>query len=182
MDDVFQSQRAGKLFRYWRGLSSKGAIPLRRAFDPVDIPEHLRFITMVKPEPDGDYTVALFGTGLRDSIGHEITGKSVFDASIGFDHSVIRFVLDDVVRSGSCFITYRDCELSDGSVWQVQGLTLPLADDAGVVTRIVTYFIPVTKGARELPDYFNLDEVRTVIRSVHRYEISTDTLALLPYP
>ncbi len=145
MKDVFQNDKARKLFDYWHGLSEGGELPLRKSFDPVDIPDLLRFITMVKPEPDGDYTIALFGTALRDSIGHEITGKSVFDESIGFDHGVIRFVLDDIVRAGSCFITYRDCELSDGSIWQVQGLTLPLADDDGNVVRIATAFIPATR-------------------------------------
>lgn len=182
MEDIFKSDKARSLFQHWRGLSTAGSIPLRKAFDPIDIPEHLRFITMVKPEPDGDYTIALFGTGLRESIGHEITGKSVFDDSIGFDHAVIRFVLGDIVKSGSCFITLRDCELSDGSVWQVQGLTLPLSDENGDIVRIVTSFIPVSQGARELPDYDRLNEVSTSILSVHRYEIASDTLVLLPYP
>lgn len=182
MDDVFQNDRARRLFTYWRSLSRSGALPLRKQFDPVDIPDLLRFITMVKPEPDGDYTIALFGTALRDSIGHEITGKSVFDQSIGFDHDVIRFVLDDVVRAGSCFVTYRDCELSDGSIWQVQGLTLPLADDRGNVVRIATAFIPATRDARDLPDYDRLNEVNTVILSVHRYDLSSDQMLRIPYP
>lgn len=181
MENVFQNDKARKLFSYWRSLSEKGALPRRRRFDPADIPDMLRFITMVKPEPDGDYTIALFGTALRESIGHEITGKSVFDDSIGFDHAVILFVLDDVVRAGSCFVTYRDCELSDGSIWQVQGLTLPLTDDDGKVVRIATAFFPATKSARHLPDYDRLNEVNTVIRSVHRYELASDEMVRIPY-
>ncbi|WP_417514574.1 PAS domain-containing protein [Minwuia sp.] len=182
MEDVFESDGARKLFSYWKGLSNGGSLPLRKDFDPVDIPEFLRFITMIKPEADGDFTVALFGTGLLQSIGHEITGKSVFDESIGFDHNVIRFVLNDIVANGTCFITLRDCDLSDGSTWRVHGLTLPLADESGKIVRIATAFIPVTTDGRILPNYDRNDEVDTRILKVHRYEIATDTLTLVPYP
>lgn len=182
MQGVFEDQKTERLFEYWRSLSADGAVPLRRDFDPVAIPSLLRFITMVKPEADGDFTISLFGTALRDSIGHEITGKSVFDESIGFDVDVIRFVLNDIVRTGSSFITLRDVDLSDGSTWQVHGLTLPLSDAEGQIVRIATAFIPITGQGRALPDFDRHNEVDTRILKVHRYEIGMDRLTLIPYP
>ena len=181
-DGVFEGDKTARLFRYWHDLSRDGSIPLRKSFDPIDIPEFLRFLTLVKPEPDGDFTIALFGTALRESIGHEITGKSVFDESIGFDQDVIRMVLTNVVQTGACFITLRDCDLSDGSTWRIHGLTLPLADETGKVVRIATAFIPVEQGGRVLPDYDRFDEVDTRVLKVYRYEIASGTLTLIPYP
>ncbi len=181
-EGIFEGERTQRLFNYWRGLSVNGAVPLRARFDPTEIPEFLRFITLVKPMDDGDFQIALFGTALRDSIGHEITGKSVFDESIGFDHDINRLVLNNVVQTGACFITLRDCDLSDGSTWRVHGLTLPLANQDGKIVRIATAFIPVEKNGRTLPDYDRFDEVDTRILKVHRYEITKNALTLVPYP
>lgn len=180
--DVFEGDRTVRLFNYWRDLGGGKQIPRRKQFNPIDIPEFLKYITLLKPEPDGDFTIALFGTALRDSIGHEITGKSVFDESIGFDPDVIRLVLNNVRQTGASFITLRDCDLSDGSTWRIHGLTLPLVSDDGEVVRIATAFIPVNKSDRELPDYHRFDEVDTRILRVHRYDIATDTINLIPYP
>jgi hypothetical protein len=67
-----------RLFAYWREICGDRPMPLRRDFDPIDIPYILgRVILVERLEAPPRWFVRVHGTEIARRIGHELTGKTL---------------------------------------------------------------------------------------------------------
>lgn len=71
--DIQDSFQATAL-AHWNTLRGQADIPARKAFDPMDLRQVLPFIFLAE-ERSGDWFYRVVGSGIRDRVGTELTGK-----------------------------------------------------------------------------------------------------------
>lgn len=78
-----------------------GTWPLPRyKLDPVDMPpDLLPALSLMDVLPDGEFRVRLFGTGLRERYGQELTGKYLRDCETGEPVEESYRIYQDIVRT-----------------------------------------------------------------------------------
>ena len=173
--EIFASDRARELFGYWLSTAPAGEAPARADFDPAAIPQLIPEVVMVRPTPDGDFRISLFGTALRESFGEELTGESVFKRLGKTEAARLRRIQEGALTGLYGFVTLRQFYRDNGRKWSVQGLALPLKGGNGAVTRILSAFYPLTPAEydRRRQEGDTID--RTTLQGVWRYDIARGT-------
>jgi hypothetical protein len=138
-----------EVFDYWLSLRAGRMLPSRRDLRPSSLLKRLPTISLVDVQSDvaGEgpaFRFRLFGTGLRDAIGRELTGQT-FDGMPDEWASMHSQVLQTRRPAfGFAAMTWR------GRPHMVQAwLRLPMADDGETVNMILGYdrFIAVERPA-----------------------------------
>jgi hypothetical protein len=146
-DAMLPDQR--EVLDYWSSLKSMAALPARGDFKPGRLQKRLPYISLVDVSADAArFRFRLAGTGLRDALGVELTGRSLDQIPLGHQHDLWASIYRDVARSGrpaSGFTTLA--WLGRPNIVQAW-LRLPMTGGSeGCVTTILGYdrFIPVER-------------------------------------
>ena len=127
------------VFDYWQGCRADRLMPSRADIDPAMLKRHLPTITLLNVVDDETFTVRLVGTGIREILNEEITGKYLSDIDFG-EHQAYwqaahhRVVSERRPAQGVAPVTWRD----KGNLF-VFWLRLPLSADGETVDMILGF-------------------------------------------
>lgn len=128
-----------EVFDYWQELRRGRAMPSRADVEPQHLKRHLPTILLLNVAGEGDITVRLAGTGIRDVLDEEITGKSLSQIDFGqyrdyWRSAHARVVSEKRPAQGVAPVTWRE----KGNLF-VFWLRLPLSADGDSVNMILGY-------------------------------------------
>jgi hypothetical protein len=131
-----------EMLLYWQGLGREGRLPGRKDLEPAKITDILPWMLILDVVPDGQeyrFRFRLFGTGLVERAGRELTGLW-FEEAFPEDEQRAYFVegVNRVVREKQPIGFYGHSMIEDRKHLRVVGLLLPLADDGETVDRIIS--------------------------------------------
>ncbi|MDP6346719.1 MAG: PAS domain-containing protein [Alphaproteobacteria bacterium] len=131
-----------EMLLYWQGLCQEGRLPGRKDLEPAKIPNILPWMLILDVVPSGaDYRFKfrLFGTGLVERAGRELTGLW-FEEAFPADEQQAYFIqgVNRVVREKQPLGFYGHSMIQDRKHVRVAGLILPLADDGETVDRLIS--------------------------------------------
>lgn len=134
---------------YWKGLCVGAHPPLQRQIDPASIREALGFVMLLDPVDEGrDFRYRLFGSSIARVSGFDMTGKmvSTHPASL---HSV-EFAL---AATRACFLRNQPLyseryPVGTEKTIRWPRLALPLSDDTGAPSRILSATAPLARDGR----------------------------------
>ncbi len=144
---AFDDQRS--LYDYWYSKCRPGALPGRRDLHPRDLIRFLPFITLVDVEQGAQkraFKVRLAGTGLRNVLDTEITGRALDELPLGNALSHWRQIHDRLVDEGkplcgvSPLIWHGGRGQASTALAQVW-VKFPLAETEAKVSTILAYDI-----------------------------------------
>jgi hypothetical protein len=133
-----------ELQAYWESKRGQFAAPPRSAIDPSEITSLLPAILLIDvADVVGSphrFRIRLFGTGLVEAYGEEITGK--FGDEIDLDHLMLALTafLETVVRE--CQPQYLRAEFTKerGRHLKFEQIILPLSEDGKSVNMLLSAF------------------------------------------
>lgn len=137
-----------EVYAYWRDLCRDGHPPARSDFRPAGIVRRLPLVSMVEiSDCARRFRCRLAGTGLREMLGEELTGRFVGDLGFGDDTGFAREVYDGVAASGEPAQGYSRFAWRDRPAMVQAWLRLPLAGSDGRVSTILGYdrFLPMER-------------------------------------
>ena len=174
---ILISDHALRLFNTWRSLCREGRAPGWSDFDPASVPDVLRFLAVLRPGPEKQLTISIFGTELREVLDREITGLDALDDIPGIEHFQLREMLSTVRRGRQAFITLRNVYPKDRPATQLQAMCLPTLDADGNIARMISAFIPVRAKEERLADILEGGRARMDMAAMIRYDIATDSFS-----
>lgn len=127
------------VFDYWYELKKGRRMPSRGDVDPAKLKKHLPTILLFDVENEGGFRVRLAGTGIRDVLDEEITGKTLQDIDFGEHQSYWEAAHNRVVSEkrpaqGVAPVTWRE----KGNLF-VFWLRLPLSVDDQNVNMVLGF-------------------------------------------
>lgn len=139
LEDLFPLHR--EIHDYWSSKKTDGRLPARADIDPVDIPQVLQWtllLDVVRSDAQPRFKFRLFGTGLVERAGRDLTGVWIEDAfpeeqrHAYFFDAVARVVAEarPIGYFGHSMIEHRHHI-------RVRGLLFPLAADGRQVDMIL---------------------------------------------
>jgi hypothetical protein len=171
-DDVIVTSEAARLFDAWRALCRDGRAPRWPDFDPAVVPDLLRFMTILRPEPGGALRIAIFGTALRDALGQEITGRDAMDPVPGLEPFQLGRMLATVSEGARAFVSLRRVERPSRPDALLQAMCLPTLTEDGSIARLVSAFIPDRPDDVALGDLIAPEARLTIVRAAW-YDIAS---------
>lgn len=133
-EDDIASPRGRRLFRHWQDLCGLQALAPRAAFDPIDVPWALGYLTFVEVVP-GDFFYRVDSGRAVDFFGHEMTGRLLSQYPLAERIPIIRASCETVVASGRPHVWLRDMERRRRR-WRVEQTFLPFTTDGSRVTHL----------------------------------------------
>lgn len=129
---------------YWQSLPCEAGcdIPRKSAMNPADIKELLPFITIHERLDRYDMRGRLTGTAIDEMFGANFTGVNLFDLYDRADHDFFALLHDNMLNTPCGSRTWRRVLMPDGEHFVIESMHLPLADDAGKPTFLLTLMGP----------------------------------------
>ena len=127
------------VFDYWQAMRGDRRLPSRADLNPAALKKHLPTIMLLNVVDADTFSVRLAGTGIRDVLDEEITGKFLSDIDYG-EHGAYwqaahhRVVTERRPAQGVAPVTWR----SKGNLF-VFWLRMPLSADGEQVDMILGY-------------------------------------------
>lgn len=138
------SDRLRELYAYWEARCSGRPAPRRSDIDPVDVPQLLPLMAICEVlQAPRSYVVRLFGTGLVEMLGRDLTGKAIHDILHGAHLDSALADLDRVTRSMRPVCTIRDGAWIGKGHLRYERLLLPLSEDGVTVDRLLAGAVPL---------------------------------------
>lgn len=138
------------LHEYWNQISTPSEIPRTDAIDPLDMVPVLGYIALVDVLEDGwRFRYRLFGSSLVQIFGHDMTGRYVSELPGPVD---VAYFFTAVYRAALILkrpIVTAHVPAPDVGAQSWRRVVLPLADDAGAVTRFLVGNTPIGWRAAE---------------------------------
>jgi hypothetical protein len=132
-------KRIWRIFDYWRRISpSETVLPGRQHLEPLDLPEVLRWVWLVDVQREPlRFRYRLVGTGHRDAMGADLTGRWVDEVFPGFAR--LRAHADLVAAAGG---ETRYCRRApelpvEKGLVRMERVVLPLARDGVTVDMLL---------------------------------------------
>ncbi len=152
------STEAKALANLWASLPRKKGYfcPEKSSFSPVSLRQHLTAIFMFERQDEDTLLVRVAGSGLREHLGQEITGKNLFDllpTEYAYSYREYYNSLQELPCAG---LVKRPAAKSGGGRQLLKTLHLPLLDVDG----IARFFVGALQVER-LPLHF--EEIRNGI-------------------
>lgn len=146
-DSMLPDQR--EVLRYWSSLRTGNMLPFRGDFKPARLQKRLPYLSLVDASADAArFRFRLAGTGLRDALGIELTGRYLEQIPLGEQHGLWFAMYRDVARTGEAACGFTTLAwLGRPNIVQAW-LRLPMTGDSeGGVTTILGYdrFIAVER-------------------------------------
>jgi hypothetical protein len=126
-----------RLFAYWRQIRGQRPVPLRRDFDPLDIPYMLGRVMLIelRQEPGRHYFIRVHGTLIAWRLGYELTGKPLDRLPAPY-RGIMAVRFDAAIESGMPHHTTMD--LSDETrALRCETLVLPLSRDGSAIDMLL---------------------------------------------
>ncbi len=140
----FPSEKLSFLLTHWAALKPGSAIPSASTVDPLRIKPVLGYVMLLDPIDGGmDFRYRLFGSIIAQVSGLDLTGQLA--SSLHASTAVVEFGLASyraVIRRPEPLYTIRS-PIGAYHTARWHRLALPLADDTGVVMRLIAVSLPV---------------------------------------
>lgn len=65
-----------KLLEFWVAKRGAGPLPTRRAIDALELWDWLGHLILIEVVPEGEFRYRVYGTGLAEYYGRDLTGKT----------------------------------------------------------------------------------------------------------
>lgn len=125
--------RHEQLLTYWRDLFPPSRdIPVRRSFDPVDIPDLLSFLVLVDVETQ-ELRFRVVGTEMAEAWGNDFTGLTLSEIMQGPYHDFIRDLFDTCIESRAPVVSHSRFQWDRGRRLDTIRLMVPLASNTDPV-------------------------------------------------
>ena len=137
--------RLRRFFDYWRSQFRDGDLPLRKDFDPLDVPELLGLINImevVRTEAGGfRFRYRLWGSQVTHLFGADHTGKYIDEIVVPTRIEEVHAALASVVLERKPHFWQVRVPLENRDYQSNRRLALPYCDADGVVSNIMTLMI-----------------------------------------
>lgn len=126
-----------RLVDYWHAIRHGRPVPLRRDFDPIDIPFILgRVILAERRESPRCWFVRVHGTEIARRIGYELTGKTLNHLPTEYRaDAVARF--EEVSRTGLPHRTVTELT-RDNRTLRYEAVLLPMSRDGSAIDMLLS--------------------------------------------
>ena len=131
------------LFGYWMRIRADRAVPLRRDIDPGDIRRVLPHLFILERQDRWTYKFRLAGTALCELYGTELRGHNMLALWRADSHTTMARLLDDVIGNIAVGDVRFTVETDENRQLDLEMLLLPLAQDSGVINRVLGAAVPV---------------------------------------
>lgn len=128
-----------EVFDYWHTCRGRRAMPSRADINPARLKKHLPTVSLLNVVDENTFSVRLAGTGIREILDEEITGRYLSDIDFK-EHQAYwqaahhRVATEKRPAQGVAPVTWRD----KGNLF-VFWLRLPLSSDGQKVEMILGY-------------------------------------------
>jgi hypothetical protein len=141
---IFSSELVKSLYGYWQTLAKQASgLPARDAFDPIAIPTLLPFIVLYERLTTDEFQVRLQGTGFSERGISDVTGNILSPDETDPGSLLLNNALRRVIDA-PCGLKIVGVERNEqGKNALVEGLGLPLCDNAGTVRFVVAIVAPL---------------------------------------
>jgi len=135
------------LHRYWMDLKGARAIPNYRAVDPLNMGPILGYVVLLEPvDGDRDFRFRIFGSLIASVSEFDLTGQLA--SALIASTKVVEFGLASyrasMRRTGALYTVRTPIGAYRTAQWH--RLTMPLADDAGRIARLIAVSLPMSRG------------------------------------
>ena len=131
------------LFDYWNTKRAGHPAPVRSDINPGDIRSILPHVFILERESDTSFRFRLAGTGLCGIYGMEFRNHNLLSMWQEDCLPTLRSALDDVTRNASVSVIEYTASTSEHREATFEMILLPLAQDNGVITRVIGAAVPV---------------------------------------
>lgn len=131
------------LFDYWNTMREGRPAPLRREIQPGDIKRILPHVFILERESGTSFRYRLAGTGLCNVYGMEFRNHNMLSMWQDDCQSSLAHALNDVTANASVSIVEYTAATTDHREATFEMILLPLAQDNGVITRVLGAAVPV---------------------------------------
>lgn len=130
-----------ELFAYWSSLKpGDGKAPLWSDFSPAKVIKLLPKMLILEVK-DADLPIRLFGTGLVETLGRDMTGRDYYELVPKEMHTAQREHMNNVVSTPACAVSYSKLIVERGGReigLLSESIHMPMCADDGQVSRIVS--------------------------------------------
>jgi hypothetical protein len=138
----FVSARPRILFEYWKQKCGPRPRPRFDEIDLMDVYEIAPYI-VIKDVIEGgkNFAMRFWGTGVRNTVGIEGTGKTARDLYSGDNREHINEAFKEVIRTGKPIRVLGRVSVDPEKDYLVyEGVHLPLDDGAGNISRLISAY------------------------------------------
>ena len=140
------------LLRYWSELAGARKMPGAKEIDALEMRPALGYINLLDVIGGGeDFRYRVFGSVIAAVAGYDMTGRMV--STLKTAPYMAEFALATcraVMQRGEPLLTEHRPPPSTMPTVAWHGLVLPLADDAGAVTRLLVGSVPFSRDGRPI--------------------------------
>jgi hypothetical protein len=128
------------LLSFWNERRGVRAMPARDAIDPIALWKWLGHLILVEGAADGEFRYRVYGTGLAEYYGRDLTGKTT--AALRPDvRALVREEYATVCRDARPLLVTHTRRVHDHRT-QVEKLILPFSSDGRTVDRLLAGAYP----------------------------------------
>jgi hypothetical protein len=142
---VIVHPRLRNLLAFWNAKRGDRMLPARTAIDALDLWEWLGNLLLIESAPEGEFRYRVYGTGLAEYYGRDLTGKTT--AALRPEvRAVVRGEYAAVCRSGQPLLVTHTRHVREQPT-RVEKLILPFSGDGCTVDRLLAGAYPAADGA-----------------------------------
>jgi hypothetical protein len=128
------------LFAFWQAKCGARAMPARAAIDAIDLWAWLGNLMLIETWPGGEFRYRVYGTGLAEYYGRDLTGKTT--AQLRPDvRALVLAEYTEVCRTGRPLLVTHTRRVREQRT-PVEKLILPFSGDGDGVTRLLAGAYP----------------------------------------
>jgi len=131
------------LFDYWNAKRAGRPAPMRSEINPGEIRSILPNVFILERESDTCFRFRLAGTGLCGIYGMEFRNHNLLSMWQEDCLDTLRNALDEVTRNAAVSVVEYTASTNEHREATFEMILLPLAQDNGVITRIIGAAVPV---------------------------------------
>ena len=131
------------LFDYWNTKRDGRPAPMRSEIQPGEIRSILPHVFILERENDASFRFRLAGTGLCGIYGMEFRNHNLLSMWQEDCLGSIKQALDEVTRNASVSLVEYTASTAQQREATFEMILLPLAQDNGVITRVLGAAVPV---------------------------------------
>lgn len=139
MLDIAHPQLRG-LFAFWQDRRGGQTMPAHGAIDPIDLWTWLGNLMLIEAAPGGEYRYRVYGTGLAEYYGRDLTGKTTAELRPEV-RALVLAEYSEVCRTGQPMLVKHTRRVRDHRT-PVEKLILPFSGDGERVARLLAGAYP----------------------------------------
>jgi hypothetical protein len=136
--------RLRNLLTFWETRRGERAMPAREALDPLVLREWLGHLMLIEAVDDGQFRYRVYGTGLAEYLGRDLTGKTT--AVLRSDvRAVVCQEYATVCRTARPLLVMHTRRIREQPT-PLEKLILPFSSDGRTVDRLLAGAYPAARG------------------------------------